>query len=41
MPAAFDELVTETAIGARHHRSPARKLHPDLSVLIQDTRTSA
>ena len=36
------ELVTETAIGARDQRSPAaRKLHHDLSVQIQNTRTSA
>jgi hypothetical protein len=37
----LDELVFETAIGARHQRSPAHKLHPELSVQIQDTRTSA
>jgi hypothetical protein len=29
----LDELVTETAIGALHQRSPARKLH----FQIQDT----
>jgi hypothetical protein len=37
----LDELVTKTAIGARHQRSPARKLHPDVSVQFRTPETSA